>query len=97
MIDGIDYYPKAKKNSNHKFKLWILFLLLMGVVAYWYLDQKKSLEKPKLTLIVISEPEIDQAVQTIPIVITPIQSKQKIPQILENLDEVMQTYNRENP
>ena len=97
MIDGIDYYPKAKKNSNNKFKLWILFLLLMGVVAYWYLDQKKSLEKPKSTLIVISEPEIDQAVETIPVVITPIQSKQKIPQILENLDEVMQTYNRENP
>ena len=96
MIDGIDYYPREKK-SNNKFKLWILFLLLMGVVAYWYLDQKKSLEKPKSTLIVISEPEIDQAVETIPVVITPIQSKQKIPQILENLDEVMQTYNRENP
>jgi hypothetical protein len=96
MIDGIDYYPREKK-SNNKFKLWVLFLLLMGVFSYWYLDQKKSLEKPKSTLIVISEPEIDQAVETIPVVITPIQSKQKIPQILENLDEVMQTYNRENP
>ena len=96
MIDGIDYYPREKK-SNNKFKLWVLFLLLMGVFSYWYLDQKKSLEKPKSTLIVISEPEIDQAVQTIPIVITPIQSKQKTPQMLENLDEVMQTYNRENP
>ena len=96
MIDGIDYYPEEKK-SNNKFKLWVLFLLLMGVFSYWYLDQKKSLEKPKSTLIVISEPEIDQAVETIPVVITPIQSKQKIPQILENLDEVMQTYNRENP
>ena len=96
MIDGIDYYPREKK-SNNKFKLWVLFVLLMSVAAYWYLDQKKSLEKPKSTLIVISEPEIDQAVETIPVVITPIQSKQKIPQILENLDEVMQTYNRENP
>ena len=96
MIDGIDYYPIEKK-SNNKFKLWVLFLLLMGVFSYWYLDQKKSLEKPKSTLIVISEPEIDQAVETIPVVITPIQSKQKIPQMLENLDEVMQTYNRENP
>ena len=96
MIDGIDYYPEEKK-SNNKFKLWVLFLLLMGVVSYWYLDHKQSLEKPKSTLIVISEPEIDQAVQTIPIVITPIQSKQKTPKMLEILDEVMQTYNRENP
>ena len=96
MIDGIDYYPREKK-SNNKFKLWVLFVLLMSVAAYWYLDHKQSLEKPKSTLIVISEPEIDQAVQTIPIVITPIQSKQKTPQMLENLDEVMQTYNRENP
>ncbi|RUM80418.1 MAG: hypothetical protein DSZ16_06610 [Candidatus Thioglobus sp.] len=96
MIDGIDYYPREKK-SNHKFKLWVLFLLLMGVFSYWYLDQKKSLEKPKSTLIVISEPEIYQAVETIPVVITPIQSKQKTPEMLENLDEVMQTYNRENP
>jgi PII-like signaling protein len=46
---------------------------------------------------VISEPEIEQAVEIIPVVIAPIQSKQKIPQMLENLDEVMQTYNRENP
>ena len=96
MIDGIDYYPREKK-SNNKFKLWVLFVLLMSVAAYWYLDHKQSLEKPKSTLIVISEPEIDQAVKTIPIVITPIQSKQKTPQMLENLDEVMQTYNRENP
>ncbi|MEO1890296.1 MAG: hypothetical protein ABGX45_01220 [Candidatus Thioglobus sp.] len=96
MIDGIDYYPREKK-SNNKFKLWVLFVLLMSVAAYWYLDHKQSLEKPKSTLIVISEPEIAQAVETIPIVITPIKSKQKTPQMLENLDEVMQTYNRENP
>jgi hypothetical protein len=96
MIDGIDYYPREKK-SNNKFKLWVLFLLLMGVAAYWYFDHKQSLDKPRSTLIVISEPEIEQAVETIPIVITPIQSKQKTPKMLENLDEVMQTYNRENP
>jgi hypothetical protein len=96
MIDGIDYYPREKK-SNNKFKLWVLFVLLMSVAAYWYLDHKQSLEKPKSTLIVISEPEIAQAVEAIPIVITPIKSKQKTPQMLENLDEVMQTYNRENP
>ena len=96
MIDGVDYYPRVKK-SNSKLKLWVLFLLLIGAISYWYYNNKQGSEKPKSTLIVISEPEIDQAVQTIPIVITPIQSKQKTPQMLENLDEVMQTYNRENP
>lgn len=96
MIDGIDYYPKGKK-SNNKLKLWVLFLLVAGVAAYWYFDNKQSPKKPSSTLIVISEPEAKQAIETIPIVITPIQDRQNTPQMLENLDEVMQTYNRENP
>ncbi len=98
MIDGIDYYPKEKK-SNGKSKLWILFLLFIGVLIYWYLDNQKKPKKPKSTLIVISEPEIEQTVETIPIVVTPIQKQQRMtqPQMLENLDEVIQTYNRETP
>ena len=96
MIDGIDYYPKEKK-SNNKSKLWVLFLLLAGVASYWYFDNKQNPKKPQSTLIVISEPEIEQAIETIPIVVAPIQDRQQAsPQILENLDEVMQTYNREN-
>jgi len=98
MIDGIDYYPKEKK-SNGKSKLWILFLLFIGVLIYWYLDNQKKPEKPNSTFIVISEPEIEQTVETIPVIVTPIQEKQRMtqPQMLENLDEVIQTYNRETP
>ena len=95
MIDGIDYYPRQKRKVN--FKLWVASLLLVMIVSYVYFDNKQGPQKPKSTLIVISEPEIEQAVEIIPVVIAPIQSKQKIPQMLENLDEVMQTYNRENP
>ena len=46
----------------------------------------------------IREPDLEKAIETIPIVVAPIQDRQQAsPQILENLDEVMQTYNRENP
>ena len=96
MIDGIDYYPKEKK-SNNKSELWILFSLLAGVAAYWYFDNKQNPKEPRSTLIVISEPELEPAIEIIPIVVSPIQGKQKTPQMLENLDEVMQTFNRENP
>jgi hypothetical protein len=97
MIDGIDYYPKEKK-SNNKSKLWVLFLLLAGVASYWYFDNKQNPKEPRSTLIVISEPELEPAIEIIPIVVAPIQDRQQAsPQILENLDEVMQTYNRENP
>jgi len=96
MIDGIDYYPKEKK-SNNKSKLWILFLLLAGVATYWYFDNKQNPKEPRSTLIVISEPELEPAIEIIPIVVSPIQGNQNTPQMLENLDEVMQTFNRENP
>jgi len=96
MIDGIDYYPKKNKGNN-KFKLWALFLLVASVAAYWYFDNKQSPKKPNSTLILINKPEIKDIVNTIPITIKPSKIKIKKPDILENLDEVMQTYNRENP
>ena len=94
MIEGIDYYP-IKRKSNKKPKLLIFLLLLVIVAGYWYFDNKQSSIKPKSTLIVISEPVIEPILNTIPIVIKPSQINQKTPEVLENLDEVMQTYNRE--
>lgn len=98
MIDGIDYYPKKKKD-NGKFMFWVLFLLIVGILVYWYLNDQIDLEKPKSTLIIISEPELKQTDETIPISAISIQDKQKYvqPQILENLDEVMQNYNKNKP
>ena len=95
MIDGIDYYPRQKKRKvNHK--LWAALLLLVMIVSYFYFDNKQSPSKPESTLIVISKPEAQSVVSTIPIVIKASKIKSKKPEILENLDEVMQNYIKNN-
>ena len=85
-----------KKKRNIKLKLWLALLLLVMIVAYLYFDNKKHSQNPKSTLIVISKPEVKSVVSTIPIVIKASKVKSKIPEILENLDEVMQNYNKNN-
>ena len=94
MIDGIDYYPRQKRKVN--FKLWVALLLLVMIVGYFYFDNKQSPDKPESTLIVISKPEAQSVVSTIPIVIKASKIKLKKPEILENLDEVMQNYIKNN-
>ncbi len=93
MIDGIDYYPRQKKG---KLKLWIALLLLVMIAAYLYFDNKQSPEEPESILIVISKPEAQSVVNTIPIVIKASKIKSKQPEILEHLDEVMENYNKNN-
>jgi multisubunit Na+/H+ antiporter MnhB subunit len=95
MIDGIDYYPRQKKRKVN-FKLWVALLLLVMIVAYFYFDNKQTPDKSKPTLIVISKPEAHSVVSTIPIVIKASKIKSKKPEILENLDEVMQNYLKNN-
>jgi len=95
MIDGIDYYPKQRKGKI-KFKLWIALLLIAMLVGYWYFESKQPPKKSKSTLIVINKPEAKSVVNTIPIVIKPSKIKTKKPEILENLDEVLQNYNQNN-
>jgi len=95
MIDGIDYYPRQKK-SKVNFKLWVALLLLVMIVGYFYFDNKQSPDKSESILIVISKPEDQSVVSTIPIVIKASKIKSKKPEILENLDEVMQNYIKNN-
>jgi len=95
MIDGIDYYPGQKKRKVN-FKLWVALLLLVMIVGYFYFDNKQTPYKPESTLIVISKPEDQSVVSTIPIVIKASKIKSKKPEILENLDEVMQNYIKNN-
>ncbi|RUM82530.1 MAG: hypothetical protein DSZ20_06995 [Candidatus Thioglobus sp.] len=95
MIDGIDYYPRQKKRKVN-FKLWVALLLLVMIVGYFYFDNKQIPDKPESTLIVISKPEAQSVVSTIPIVIKASKIKLKKPEILENLDEVMQNYIKNN-
>ena len=94
MIDGIDYYPRQKRKVN--FKLWVALLLLVMIVGYFYFDNKQSPGKPESTLIVISNPESQSVMSTIPIVVKASKIKSKEPEILENLDEVMQNYIKNN-
>jgi len=94
MIDGIDYYPRQKKRKVN-FKLWVALLLLVMISGYFYFDSEQSPGKLESTLIVISKPEA-QSVVSIPIVIKASKIKSKKPEILENLDEVMQNYIKNN-
>ena len=95
MIDGIYYYPRPKKKKVN-FKLWVALLLFVMIVGYFYFDNKQSPDKPESILIVISKPEAQSVVSTIPIVIKASKIKSKKPEILENLDEVMQNYIKNN-
>jgi len=95
MIDGIDYYPKRRKGKI-KFKLWVALLLTVALAGYWYFESKRPPQKSKSTLIMISKPETKSAVNTIPIVVKPSKIKAEKPEILENLDEVLQNYNQNN-
>ena len=95
MIDGIDYYPSQKKRKVN-FKLWAALLLLVMIVGYFYFDSEQSPDKYESTLIVISKPESQSVVSTIPIVVKASKIKSKKPEILENLDEVMQNYIKNN-
>ena len=94
MIEGIDYFPRKRKSN--KSKLWVLLLLI--TVGYWYFDNKQSPTKPMSTLIVISSPAIVSTINSISAEIKPAQAQtqQMTFEILENLDEVMQSYNRES-
>ncbi len=91
MIEGIYYYPWQKKN-NTKFKLWILLLVLILIIVYWSFDNKIKSETSKSKRIIISGPKIETVVKNPPP--QPTQSRQKPPEILENLDELVEIYQK---
>ena len=88
MIDGIDYYPGQKKRKVN-FKLWVALLLLVMIVGYFYFDNKQSPDKSESILIVISKPEDQSVVSTIPIVIKASKIKSKKPEILEKFNKLI--------
>lgn len=91
MLDGIDYYPRRKK-SKKTLKI-VLFLVLIILLSYWYFAHTPNQSNRPITSIVISVPEI----VTIPVNISAPQQQSQPPKkmLIENLDEVMQIYNRE--
>ncbi len=86
MIEGINYYPKKRKNKS-KLIYWTLSPIVIFAIAYWYFDTGQTLETSAPTTIIISEPQIETNTK---ISVEPAKIKKKTPEILENLDEVLQ-------
>lgn len=89
MIEGIDYYPKKKKYKS-EIKYWTLSLIAVLLIAYWYFNGEQNLET-STSSIVINDLQIEPVTNPIPITIKPSQIQQKTSEILENLDEVLQS------
>jgi hypothetical protein len=93
MIEGIDYYPK-KRPSKVKIMLWLLVPAVIFVAVYYFYNVK-ILEKPQEKLIVIKAPEREKTkVAAIPVNIetSEYESQTIAPELLENLDEVIQIF-----
>jgi hypothetical protein len=93
MIAGIDYSPK-KRPSKVKIMLWLLVPAVIFVAVYYFYNVK-ILEKPQEKLIVIKAPEREKTkVAAIPVNIetSEYESQTIAPELLENLDEVIQIF-----
>lgn len=96
MIDGIKYHPKKKK-SNAKFNLWILSFALIAMVVYYFPEDVQAPGTSPVNLIVIKEAEDEETkIGIIPVNIetSESESRGKKLEVLENLDEVIQIYQK---
>ena len=93
MLDGIDYYPKKPKRGKRT-KVWWLLLLIVAIFStYYYLNEHQILNEKKSTVIVLSEPETEEIIISAPLnTSTQDLPTYKAPDILENLDEVIESY-----
>lgn len=92
MLGGIDYYPKKPKRVRHA-KFWLLLLIVIIVAIYYYLSEYQSVNNKKSTVIVLSEPETEEIVISTPLNTTTQDfPSYKAPEVLENLDEVIESY-----
>lgn len=98
MIEGIDYYPKRGKSKYTKFKLGIVILVLTAIVFYYFSNDGQIAKSAQKKLIVIKEPEIEKAkIIVIPVNIetSASEAKLKTPEVLENLDEMIQIHQKQ--
>jgi hypothetical protein len=91
VLDGINYYPKKKKPIKGRLLLLFLFFLIFG--AIWYYFQGEEINESKPNSIIISQPSLDEFSENIFVgdnddVISP----DEINEAIENLDEVISTY-----
>jgi hypothetical protein len=71
---------------------------LIVVIAYWYVNNNEIVKKQRPTLIIISEPnkDLERKRKIIPLEVNLEKYTVQNPDNFEQLDEVIQTYNREN-
>ncbi|MDC9715376.1 MAG: hypothetical protein PSN36_06145 [Gammaproteobacteria bacterium] len=93
MIDGIDYYPRQTKTNKKSLVKWlsILFFALIIIAIYYFFNELKVPKTPSIGLIVIKEAEIEKIkVSLTPINVEGGEIQPRRPEILENLDEIIQ-------
>ena len=97
MLDGIDYYPKKRKQSKRK--LWLLLLVLvLSVVLYsLYGQYQQPASTPSSKQIVISEPTVVQEIALEVSDVAPKLGDNKGPTTprIESLDKVIETYQQQ--
>jgi len=88
MLDGIDYYPKRKKRKKLKF-----FLLFIIIVFVWFIMTNIELNTRDSVSIIVNEPEsLEEASESKKMNADELPIIPKIKPNVENLDEVIQTY-----
>ena len=91
MLDGINYYPKAKK--RFRLKLFLLFLLILIFLGIWYYFEDVGITGSQSTSIIISEPNnFENSEESIIENIEEVSSTPIIGNNTESLDEVIKTY-----
>ena len=91
MLDGINYYPKAKK--RFKLKLFLLFLLILILLGIWYYFEDVEIGGTRSTSIIISEPNnFESSEESIAENIEEVTTTPIIGNNTESLHEAIKTY-----
>ena len=91
MLDGINYYPKRKKNL--KLKFFLIFLLILILLGIWYYFEDVEIGDARSTSIIISEPSnFESSEESITENIEEVSSTPIIGNNTESLDEAIKTY-----
>ncbi len=97
MLDGIDYYPKKRKQSKRKLWLLLLVLSLSAALYSLYRQHEQPIGTPSSKQIVISEPMVVKEIALEVSDVVPKLGDNKRPTTprIESLDKVIETYQQQ--
>ncbi|CAC9648050.1 hypothetical protein [bacterium endosymbiont of Bathymodiolus sp. 5 South] len=96
-MEGIEYHSRQREMGGG-FKRWIPLVIFAVAVGYYFLNNERVSRKLGTNLIIVKEPESDQAkIISTPVNIetTTINPRPEEPKLLENLDEVNRFHRRQ--